>query len=150
MVIVGPARRCLACWGHIDPNRIRIETLSPEDRAREVTDGYITGADVPQLSVIAFNTAVASAAVIELLRLVTEFAGADDPPVRLSFDFQAGTVRQMRCHHLCAARSACLNRLQTRNWKSAVYRIEPLARNRSKCDVRLMIQTSHAASACLP
>ena len=28
VVIVGPDRRCLACWGHIDPDRVRIESLS--------------------------------------------------------------------------------------------------------------------------
>ena len=94
VVIVGPQRPCLACWGHIDPNRIRIESLSNEDRAREVADGYIAGAEVPQPSVIAFNTMVAGAAVVELLRLVTGFAGINDPPMRLSFDFESGTVRR--------------------------------------------------------
>jgi ThiF family len=74
VVMVGPGRRCLACWGHIDPNRIRIESLSESDRAREVADGYIDGAEIAQPSVIAFNTAVAGAAVIELMRLVTAFA----------------------------------------------------------------------------
>ncbi len=96
VVVVGPGRPCLACWGHIDPNRTRIESLSETDRAREVTDGYIDGAEVAQPSVVAFNTAVAGAAVVELMRLVTEFAGADDPPMRLSFDFETGTVRRNR------------------------------------------------------
>jgi hypothetical protein len=94
VVIVGPGRPCLACWGHIDPNRIRIEALSETDRAREVADGYIGGAEVAQPSVVAFNTAIAGAAVVELLRLVTEFAGSDDPPMRLNFDFLTGTVRR--------------------------------------------------------
>jgi proteasome lid subunit RPN8/RPN11 len=96
VVVVGPGRPCLACWGHIDPNRIRIESLSDSDRAREVADGYIDGAEVQQPSVVAFNPAVAGAAVIELMRLVTEFAGADDPPLRLSFDFENGSVRRNR------------------------------------------------------
>ncbi|WP_263356154.1 ThiF family adenylyltransferase [Acidicapsa ligni] len=96
VVIVGPTRPCLACWGHIDPNRIRIEALSEHDRAREVADGYIQGAEVPQPSVVAFNTTVAGAAVVELLRLVTGFSGTDDPPMRLSFDFETGTVRRNR------------------------------------------------------
>jgi molybdopterin/thiamine biosynthesis adenylyltransferase/proteasome lid subunit RPN8/RPN11 len=94
VVIVGPSRPCLACWGHIDPNRIRIESLSAHDRAKETAEGYIQGADVPQPSVVAFNTAVAGSAVIELLRHVTGFWGADDPPMRLSFDFETGTVRR--------------------------------------------------------
>ena len=94
VVIVGPERRCLACWGHIDPDRIRMEALDPAERARQAEDGYVDGADVPQPSVIAFNTTVAGAAVIELLRLVTHYAGEDDPPMRLSFDFLTGTVRR--------------------------------------------------------
>jgi len=94
VVIVGPDRPCLACWGHINPDRIRIESLPESDRAREIADGYIAGAEVPQPSVISFNTSVAGAAVVELLRLVTGFSGVDDPPLRLAFDFESGTVRR--------------------------------------------------------
>jgi len=96
VVLVGPGYRCLGCWGHIDPHRLRIEALSEADRARETADGYIDGADVAQPSVVAFNTMIAGAAVVEFLRLVTGFAGADDPPERLSFDFEAGTVQRNR------------------------------------------------------
>jgi proteasome lid subunit RPN8/RPN11 len=96
VVIVGPERRCLACWGHIDPSRLRIEALSADARAAATAEGYIEGVDVPQPSVVAFNTTIAGTAVIELLRLVTGFAGTDDPPMRLSFDFEAGTVRRNR------------------------------------------------------
>lgn len=96
VVVVGPERCCLGCWGHIDPNRLRVESLSPVDRASEAAEGYVDGADLPQPSVIAFNTMVAGAAVVELLRLVTQFAGAEDPPMRLSFDFGEGTVRRNR------------------------------------------------------
>ncbi len=96
VVIVGPGRPCLACWGHIDPNRIRIESLPPEERERQEAEGYIVGADVPQPSVVAFNTQLAGLAVVEFLRLVTQFAGACDPPLRLSVDFEAGTVRRNR------------------------------------------------------
>jgi hypothetical protein len=59
--------------------------------------------DIPQPSVIAFNTSVAGAAVVEFLRLVTAFAGADDAPLRLSFDFTTGAVRRNRL----AASPAC-------------------------------------------
>ena len=94
VVIVGPGRRCLACWGHIDPNRLRIESLPAEARAGQAAEGYVDGADIPQPSVVAFNTAVAGAAVVELIRLVTHYAGVDDPPMRLGFDFVTGAVRR--------------------------------------------------------
>lgn len=96
VVVVGPDRPCLACWGHVDPNRIRIEALPVADRAREEADGYIDGADISQPSVVAFNTMVAGAGVVEFLRLVTGFAGTEDAPMRLSFDFVTGTVRRNR------------------------------------------------------
>lgn len=96
VVVVGPGRSCLGCWGHLDPARLRIEALPQSDRVRLAADGYVQGADIAQPSVIAFNTSVAGAAVVELLRLVTGFAGADDPPMRLSFDFTTGSVRRNR------------------------------------------------------
>jgi hypothetical protein len=96
VVVVGPGRPCLACWGHIDPSRLRIEALPEKERSRQMAEGYIEGADVPQPSVIAFNTMIAGAAVIELLRLATAFAGTEDPPARLGFDFESGVVRRNR------------------------------------------------------
>lgn len=96
VVVIGPGRPCLACWGHIDANRIRIESLSADERDRQAAEGYVSGADIPQPSVVAFNTLIAGAAVVEFLRVVTAFAGADDPPLRLGFDFTTGTVRRNR------------------------------------------------------
>ncbi len=81
-----------------------------------MAEGYIEGAEVPQPSVVAFNTAIAGAAVVELMRLVTAFAGADDPPMRLSFDFETGTVRRNRLSQdrgcrICLPKSAPRNTL---------------------------------------
>lgn len=94
VVIVGPGRPCLGCWGHLDPHALRIEALSAADRENEVRAGYIEGAEEPQPSVIAFNTFVAGAGVAELLRMATAFAGAESPPLRLAFSFAGGTVRR--------------------------------------------------------
>lgn len=94
VVVSGPGRPCLACWGHIDANRIRIESLLPDERKRQAAEGYVDGADVPQPSVVAFNTQLAGMAVVEFLRAVTQFSGACEPPLRLGVDFEAGTVRR--------------------------------------------------------
>lgn len=96
VVVVGPGRPCLACWGHIDANRIRIESLPLDERIRQTAEGYVSGADVPQPSVVAFNTMISGAAVVEFLRAVTEFSGTNDPPSRLGFDFMTGIVRRNR------------------------------------------------------
>lgn len=112
VVVVGPERACLGCWGHIDSARLRVEALPMEEREAQAAEGYIQGADAPQPSVVAFNTMLAGAAVIELLRIVTSFAGADDAPSRLAFAFDTGTVRRNalapgpRCH-ICGLDSPC-------------------------------------------
>lgn len=94
VVVVGPGRPCLACWGHLDPHELRREAQSEADRARDVAAGYLQGALETQPSVMAFNTHVAGAGVIEVMRLVTGFAGSDSPPLRMGFSFADGTVRR--------------------------------------------------------
>ena len=96
VVLVGPERPCMACWGMLDPQRLRVEQLSGEDRERGQAEGYVLGAELPQPAVISFNTTVAGAAVTELLRMVTGFAGSEEPPDRLSFSFSSGTARRTR------------------------------------------------------
>jgi molybdopterin/thiamine biosynthesis adenylyltransferase len=96
VVVLAPGRPCLACWDHLDPEALRVEALSDEERKREVMAGYIDGANEAQPSVIAFNAMIAGAGVIELLRLVTRFAGSESPPQRLAFSFADGTVRRNR------------------------------------------------------
>jgi hypothetical protein len=46
---------------------------------------------------------VASAGVVEVLRLATGFAGVESPPLRLAFSFTEGTVRRntLRLHREC-------------------------------------------------
>lgn len=94
VVLAGPGRPCLACWGELNPDQLRLEAMSEEDRAFEIEAGYIQGADEVQPSVMSFNTSVSAAAVTELLRIVTGFAGTDNPPGRLAFSFAKGTVRR--------------------------------------------------------
>lgn len=94
VVVLGPGRPCLACWGHLDPHALRIEALSPDERDAEIQLGYIDGANEVQPSVVAFNTFVAGAGVMELMRIATAFAGAQSPPLRMAFSFSEGTVRR--------------------------------------------------------
>lgn len=94
VVVIGPGKPCLSCWGHIDPDALREEALSTDERADLAAEGYVRGAVVPEPSVIPFNGMVGSAAMIEMLRITTGFAGVEDPPGRLAFDFRGGTVRR--------------------------------------------------------
>lgn len=94
VVTIGPGRPCLSCWGHIDANAIRVESLPSDELEQEINEGYVQGADVEQPSVMGFNTYVSGAGITELLRLVTGFSGSDNPPNRLAFSFQEGTVKR--------------------------------------------------------
>lgn len=94
VVVLGPGKPCLACWGHLDAHALRIEALSAYQRESEVAAGYIQGALEEQPSVVSFNTMVAGAGVAEVLRLATAFAGSESPPLRLAFSFSEGTVRR--------------------------------------------------------
>jgi molybdopterin-synthase adenylyltransferase len=96
VVLIGPGRPCLWCWGDLDAERIRVESLDPGDREREAEHGYITGVDEPQPSVVTFNATLAAAAVTEFLRMVTGFAGSDAPPDRINFDFARATATRVR------------------------------------------------------
>jgi hypothetical protein len=94
VVIVGPGRPCLSCWGHIDPHVLRIESLAASDREALIRDGYIDGAHEAQPSVMSFNTFVAGAGVMEFMRIVTSFAGTQCPPNRMAFSFSEATVKR--------------------------------------------------------
>jgi molybdopterin-synthase adenylyltransferase len=96
VVVIGPGRPCLWCWGDLDAERIRVESLSPSEREQEARHGYIEGADEPQPSVVTFNATLAAAAVTELLRMVTGFAGRDERFDRINFDFARGTATRAR------------------------------------------------------
>lgn len=83
-----PGEACLFCRGRITAEAIRIEALSAEDRARQAKDGYAPELEEPAPAVIAFTTATASAAVMELLHRLTGFMGAErrSSEVLLAFD----------------------------------------------------------------
>lgn len=96
IVIVGPGRPCLACWGDLNPDVLREEAMSDTELEAVRAAGYLLGTHEPQPAVMSFNMTVSAMAVTELLRLVTGFAGADEPPDRLACSFSHGTVRRNR------------------------------------------------------
>lgn len=108
VVTIGPGKPCLACWGHLDPDAMRLESLNETQLAELAEEGYIEGANIPQPSVIGFNTFVAGSGITEMLRLVTAFAGSESPPKRLAFSFRDGVVKRnvlakTRDCRICAA-----------------------------------------------
>lgn len=75
MLLTGEA--CLFCRGRINSKTIRAEGLPPEQRERELEDGYIDQLATNEPAVITFTTSVAAQAVNEMLHRLTGFMGAE-------------------------------------------------------------------------
>lgn len=71
---------CLWCLNHLDPNQVREEMMTPDQRK---ADPYVVGARVVQPAIISINSTVASAAVTMFLSMVT---GLDAPARFLVYD----------------------------------------------------------------
>jgi len=95
VVVVGPGRPCMACWGILNPAQLQLEALANAERQRLVAEGYVRGADTAQPSVICFNAMVAGAGVVELLRLAAGFADSEETH-RLAFTFSTARLRHVR------------------------------------------------------
>jgi molybdopterin/thiamine biosynthesis adenylyltransferase len=79
--MVAPGLSCLWCIGNINPDAVRVELMTPEQRA---TDPYIQGAAVViQPAVISLNGVVASVAVTMLLAAI---AGVPAPARFIYYD----------------------------------------------------------------
>jgi molybdopterin/thiamine biosynthesis adenylyltransferase len=91
---LAPGGACLWCMGVLDPERVRVEQLSPERRADEEARGYIQGLDEPAPAVVSINGVVASLAVTEVLARLTGFAGRDSRSTLLLYRLVDGVVRK--------------------------------------------------------
>jgi molybdopterin/thiamine biosynthesis adenylyltransferase/proteasome lid subunit RPN8/RPN11 len=75
-----PGTACLFCRGRITPKRVAEQSrafFAPDEAAALRKEGYAEELGVPNPAVIAFTSAVASAAVAELLHRLTGFMGND-------------------------------------------------------------------------
>lgn len=100
----GPGMPCLVCRGRVDANRMREESLDPQERARLVAEGYAQGLDEPDPAVITYTTLVASLAVNELLSRLFGF-GEDPAPTELLVRAHERTINRLSGHsrpdHYC-------------------------------------------------
>src|SRR5439155_306371 len=85
--LLAPGLPCLVCHKLLDPEAVRRDLLSEDERAN---DPYIVGAAEPQPSVISLNTTIASLAVTMFLSAVT---GLEVAPRHQIYLAQRGTVR---------------------------------------------------------
>ena len=73
VTVLAPGSACLVCRGRIDHARAASELLTPQERVRRVDEGYATALRGVEPAVITFTTAVAAAAVTELIERLVGF-----------------------------------------------------------------------------
>src|SRR4029077_15930286 len=74
-----PGQACLVCRGRIDLQRAAAELLTPDERRRRVDEGYAPALERTEPAVVAYTTAVASAAVGELLERLIGYGPSPRP-----------------------------------------------------------------------
>lgn len=74
-----PGAGCLVCRGRIDLARAAAELMTPEERKRRQDEGYAPALGGREPAVVAFTTAVAAAAVAELLERLIGYGPSPRP-----------------------------------------------------------------------
>jgi len=108
ITILTAGEACLFCRGRITAERIRLESLSAEERVALAREGYAPDLETPDPAVIMFTTAVAAKAVTELVHRLTGFMGEESPSeFRLLFhtDEVRGSSRAATTECLCGQRT---------------------------------------------
>ncbi|HEY0715305.1 MAG TPA: ThiF family adenylyltransferase [Polyangia bacterium] len=91
-----PGEACLFCRGRISAERIRLETLAPDERGRLVQQGYAPELPIADPAVLTFTTATAAQAVTELLHRLTGFMGAERQSSEVLLLFDRSEVKRNR------------------------------------------------------
>lgn len=96
--VAGSGLLCLRCSHHIDPDRVRAESLPEVERRRLADEGYLMGIDLPVPAVVSLNTTMAGLAATAGLNLFVGLTGADQPLDQL-YDGTTGTVFTAAARH---------------------------------------------------
>jgi molybdopterin/thiamine biosynthesis adenylyltransferase len=106
--IVTPGSPCLLCMKDVDQNRALAETLSRDEYNSQRAEGYAPDLDTPDPAVVTYTSAIASAAVSEMLQRMFHL-GSQDAPNRLLHRFISRSVsrtnRQAAPSHWCQLES---------------------------------------------
>jgi molybdopterin-synthase adenylyltransferase len=91
VTIVGPGFTCLRCSHHLNPERIRAESMPQEDRAKLEREGYVMGIDDPAPAVVSLNTVVAGLGATAGINLFVGLTGKPQPASQM-YDATSGSV----------------------------------------------------------
>jgi hypothetical protein len=104
VTVLSPGQACLVCRGRIDLSRAAAELLTPEERVRREDEGYAPALRGVEPAVVTFTTAMASAAVAELLERLIGYGPEPRPSeVLMRFhDREVSTNSALpRARHYC-------------------------------------------------
>jgi hypothetical protein len=94
ITVLTPGAACLVCRDRVDLRRAAAELMTPEERQKLADEGYAPALAGVEPAVVAFTTAVAAAAVNELLAL--SGTAPNRVPVRSCFGFTNEKFPQTR------------------------------------------------------
>lgn len=95
LTILQPGNACLYCRGRISAKAVADESLwqtDPSRAAELVKEGYVTGLAEPAPAVVAFTSAIASAAVGEFLDRIIGFKSSEPKSSEFLYRFDADTI----------------------------------------------------------
>lgn len=96
--VLGPGMVCLRCSHHVNPDRIRAESLPPSERQALAKEGYVMGIDEPAPAVVSLNTTIGGLAVTAALNMFLNLTGGVQPVDQL-YDASEGIVFTARSAH---------------------------------------------------
>ena len=80
VTLIKPKGPCMLCRNNINSERVAAETMDTKEYERRRQEGYAPELGIKDPAVIAFTTAVASQAIIEMINLFNGFMGDQDSP----------------------------------------------------------------------
>jgi len=89
--VVGPDGACLRCSHHINPDRVRAESLPPAEAEALAREGYIIGIGGPAPAVVTLNCTIAGLGATAALNLFVNLTGSLQPQSQL-YDAASGIV----------------------------------------------------------
>jgi len=96
--ILGNSLTCLRCSNHVNPERIRAESMSREERIVLQQEGYVMGIDDPAPAVVSLNTVIAGLGATAALNLFVALTGAAQPVDQI-YDARSGSVFPVSAKH---------------------------------------------------
>jgi molybdopterin/thiamine biosynthesis adenylyltransferase len=111
VTILTPGAACLVCRDRIDLARAAAEQMAPSERSRLQDEGYAPALAGVEPAVVTFTTAVAAAAVSELLERMTGYGPRPRPNeilLRLHEREISTNIAVPRLHHYCDVRTGKL------------------------------------------